>query len=88
MAQIVANIARHSEQMRFVAVDDIVCIFCPKLTGQPLINALKEIEGIAELYPHVVQPHIGNLQKIAEKHPISYGIFMRIKSITRYLYYN
>src|SRR4051812_40484423 len=51
MVQIVAAIARHSEQLRSVSISDIVCIFCPKLTGQILLNALREVESVAELFP-------------------------------------
>lgn len=82
MVKIVASIALHSEQLRIVSVSDIVCIFCPKLFGQPLLHALREVEEIAELFPHVVQPHVTNIQKIAEQHPAVYGVYIRIKSIT------
>lgn len=81
MVKIIASIAKHNDQMRIIAVNDIINI-CHKLSSQPLSNALKEIEAIAELFPHVVQPKIGTIQKIAEKHPTTFSIFMRIKSIT------
>lgn len=45
MVQIVGSIARHSEQLRSVSISDIVCIFCPKLSGTPLLNALREVES-------------------------------------------
>jgi hypothetical protein len=86
MVQIVASVARSSENMRLIAMDDIICIFCQKLGGQALIDALKEVEAIAELYPHAVLPHVETIKKIAERHPIAYVPFMRIKSITSYVF--
>ncbi|KAI6242776.1 Protein melted-like protein [Aphelenchoides fujianensis] len=71
LLQIFARIAKTSEQMSTVAAADA-----------QLAHGLREVEGLSEIYPHAVLPHIEVIREVAEKNPTSYGVYTRIKTIT------
>ncbi|KAI6188315.1 Protein melted-like protein [Aphelenchoides besseyi] len=80
LVQIFAQIAKTTEKMASIATNDAIFV-CKRLGGQQLVQALREIEGIAEIYPHVVSPHVETISELAEKHPTAYAVYTKIRTI-------
>ncbi|KAI6196932.1 Protein melted-like protein [Aphelenchoides besseyi] len=80
LVQIFAQIAKTTEKMASIATNDAIFV-CKRLGGQQLVQALREIEGIAEIYPHVVSPHVETISELSEKHPTAYAVYTKIRTI-------
>ncbi|KAI1727701.1 protein melted like protein [Ditylenchus destructor] len=82
MGKIIGCIGRSTKEslMAGIAVEDLIGLLM-KCNTQNLPIVLKEIEGIAEVYPSVLESHMQSLERLCEQSPSMYSACARIRTL-------
>uniref|UniRef100_A0A915EV20 PH domain-containing protein n=1 Tax=Ditylenchus dipsaci TaxID=166011 RepID=A0A915EV20_9BILA len=73
-------IYRHIEKLSLLQLASMITNTKPDLAELSYIN--EEIEGVAEVWPNTVLPHLDAIRELSEHNPSNYSAYLRIKGMS------